>query len=190
MPEVEGIATSSSPLTVIVTWRVKKGCERDFESWRHEIAAAALKFPGHMGVDVILPHAGTAEYVVVFRFDTYDHLRAWQDSNIRRELLKKAEPFREGPPSYRFEDGLEFWFRRPNLPAPPPVWKMAAVTALGVWPVSMLVPWILGSLIKGLPFYIQSLLVAIGIVIVLTWVVMPVLTKILGFWLTPSKEEK
>lgn len=190
MSEVEGMATASSPLTVIVTWRVKKGCERDFESWRREIAAAALKYPGHMGVDVILPHGATAEYVVVFRFDTYDHLRAWQESNTRRDLLKKAEPFREGPPSYRLENGLEFWFRHPDLPARPPVWKMAAVTALGVWPVSMLVPLLLGSLIRGLPAYLQSLLVAIGIVIILTWVVMPVLTKILAFWLTPSKEEK
>ena len=33
--------------------------------------------------------------MVIFRFDTYEHLRAWQESDIRQELLKKAEPFRE-----------------------------------------------------------------------------------------------
>ena len=43
------------PLTVVVTWQVRKGCETEFEAWRREIAAAALEFPGHRGVDVIRP---------------------------------------------------------------------------------------------------------------------------------------
>ena len=33
---------------------------------------------------MILPGATKGEYVVVFRFDTYQHLCAWQESAIRR----------------------------------------------------------------------------------------------------------
>jgi antibiotic biosynthesis monooxygenase (ABM) superfamily enzyme len=47
----------SGPLTVIVTWRIRQGCEPEFEAWRREISAAALSFPGHMGIDVIPPGA-------------------------------------------------------------------------------------------------------------------------------------
>ena len=102
---MENLANETGPLTVVVTWPVRKGREKEFEAWRHEIAAAALQFPGHMGVNVIRPSGTEREYVVIFRFDTYEHLRAWQESDIRRELLKKAEPFRETPPSYRLESG-------------------------------------------------------------------------------------
>jgi uncharacterized protein len=179
---MEGPTNATATLTVIVTWRVRKGREREFEAWRHEISAAALAFPGHMGVNVILPSSGRREYVVIFRFDTYEHLRAWQESDIRRVLLKKAEQFREDPPSYRLESGLEYWFAPPG-PGSPPRWKMALVTVVGVWPASMLVPRLLNPLISGLPIVLRALLVAVGIVILLTWVIMPVLVKILKRWL-------
>jgi antibiotic biosynthesis monooxygenase (ABM) superfamily enzyme len=179
---VEGSANAYGPLTVIVTWRVRKGREREFEAWRHEIADAALAFPGHMEVNVIRTSAGGQEYVVVFRFDTYEHLRTWQESDVRRKLLKRAEPFREKEPSYRMQSGLEFWFAPPDT-ASPPRWKMALVTVVGVWPASMLVPWLLNPLINKLPSVLQALLVAVGIVILLTWVIMPVLVNILKRWL-------
>ena len=181
--KMEKIANDIGPLTVVVTWRIRKGREKEFEAWRHEIASAAHQFPGHMGVNVILPGSTEREYVVIFRFDTYDHLRAWQDSDIRRELLKKAEPFRETPPSYRLESGLEYWFTPTGVPTSPPRWKMALVTAVGVWPASMLVPWLLTPLMRGLPSALQALLVAVGIVILLTWVIMPLLVKALKRWL-------
>lgn len=173
----------SGPLTVVVTWRVRRGCEAEFEAWRREIAAAALTFPGHMGIDVILPGATPGEYVVIFRFDTYEHLRAWQESDLRRELLRKAEPFRESEPSYRLESGLEYWFAPSGAPASPPRWKMALVTVIAVWPVSMLVSWLLKPLVGGQPPALQALLISVGIVVLLTWVVMPILVRILRPWL-------
>lgn len=176
---MESRANENGPVTVVVTWRVRKGREREFEAWRHEIAVAALEFPGHMGVNVILPSGTEREYVVIFRFDTYQHLRAWQESAIRQELLKKAETFRETPPSYRLESGLEYWFAPPGVPASPPRWKMALVTVMGVWPASMLVSWLLNPLVSGAPSVLKALLAAGCIVILLTWVIMPVLVKIL-----------
>ena len=180
---VEDLATEGGPVTVVVTWRVRKGSEKEFEAWRHEISAAALEFPGHMGISVILPGNNEREYVVIFRFDTYEHLRAWQESDIRGELLQKAESFREGGQTYQMESGLEYWFAPSTSPMASPQWKMAIVTALGVWPVSMLVPWLLNPFMANLSLTVQALLVAVGIVIILTWAVMPVLVRILRPWL-------
>lgn len=180
---MESPANGNDPLTVIVTWRIRQGCEREFEAWRLEISAAALEFPGHMGINVILPGGYQREYVVIFRFDTYEHLRAWQDSDIRRKLLKKAEPFRESEPSYRLQYGLEYWFAPSGTLLSPPRWKMAIVTIIGVWPVSMLVPRLLNPLIANQSQLLQALFVAVGIVIFLTWAVMPVLVRILRPWL-------
>ncbi len=66
------LAQETGPLTTVVTWRVRQGSERKFEAWRHEISAAALGFPGHMGINVITPSGSEREYVVIFRFDTYE----------------------------------------------------------------------------------------------------------------------
>ena len=82
----------SGPLTVIVTWLIRKGREKEFEAWHHELTDAALAFPGHLGVNVIRTSGAGQEFVVIFRFDTYEHLRAWQKSDIHRALMKKAEP--------------------------------------------------------------------------------------------------
>ena len=184
---MDGNKNETGPLTVIITWRVRRGCEGEFEAWRREISAAALKFPGHMGIDVIFPGATPGEYVVIFRFDTYEHLRPWQESDIRRALLKKAELFQELEPSYRLESGLEYWFVPSGAPASPASWKMALVTVLGVWPVSMLVPFLLNPFIGNMSLMLQALLVAVGIVILLTWVVMPVLVRILRPWLEATQ---
>ncbi|HEY3491143.1 MAG TPA: antibiotic biosynthesis monooxygenase [Candidatus Deferrimicrobiaceae bacterium] len=180
---MESPAHETGPLTVIVTWRVRAGCEKEFEAWRREIGAAALGFQGHMGIDVFRPAGSGGEYVVVFRFDTYDHLRAWQESDVRRDLLKKAEPFREKEPTYHQQSGLEYWFVPAGGTESPPRWKMVIVTVLGVWPLSILVPWLLNPLIANFAFVLKALLIAVGIVILLTWVVMPVLVRILRPWL-------
>ena len=178
------------PLTVVVTWRVRQGADGEFEAWRQEVSAAAVKFPGHMGINVIRPGTVAGEYVVIFRFDTYNHLRAWQESDIRRNLLKKADSFRASDPSYHLESGLEYWFVPPKGKTSPPNWKMAFVTVLGVWPVSILVPWLLNPFIRTQPLWLQALWIAVGIVILLTWVVMPILVRFLRPWLEQTTSER
>ena len=176
-------ASESGPVTVVVTWRIRQGYEKEFEVWRKEISAAVLEFPGHMGLNVIQASDNSSEYVVVFRFDTYDHMRSWLDSDTRRKLLDKAAAFKESEPSYKVENGLEYWFAPSGTTTSPPRWKMAIATVLGVWPVSMLVAKLLLPFVTGLPSFLQALLVAIGIVTLLTWVVMPLLVKLLNPWL-------
>jgi len=136
-----------------------------------------------MGIDIIRPRDGAGEHVVVFRFDTYEHLRAWHESDIRRQALRRAEVFRESRVSSETKSSLEFCFEPVGSPASPPRWKMALVTVAAVWPASLFVPWLLRPLIGTLPPYLRALPVAIGIVTLLTWVLLPVLSRVLRFWL-------
>lgn len=144
----ENTMDAANPVTTIVTWEIQQGKEKQFETWRHEIEAAATKFPGHLGVNLIVPSNESREYTVIFRFDTYEHLRAWQESDVRRDLLKTAEQFQATNPTYKTESSLAYWFVTPKTPVPPPKWKMSIVTLLGVWPLSMLVPKLIGPIIK------------------------------------------
>ena len=64
---------------------------------------------------------------------------------------------------------------------------MAILTWIAVWPVSMLVPAILVPLLG--PTFNQVLaagIIAAGIVIILTWVAMPILVKVTYRWLYSS----
>jgi antibiotic biosynthesis monooxygenase (ABM) superfamily enzyme len=60
---------------------------------------------------------------------------------------------------------------------------MAIVTILGVYPASLFVPWLLNPLIGSLPKLLQVFFIAVGIVTLLTWVIMPALVKVLKPWL-------
>lgn len=62
---MEDLANETGPLTVVVTWPVRKGREKEFEAWRHEIASAALQFAGHMGANVIRLSSTAREYVAI-----------------------------------------------------------------------------------------------------------------------------
>jgi antibiotic biosynthesis monooxygenase (ABM) superfamily enzyme len=91
----------------------------------------------------------------------------------------------EGEPTYRQLDGLEAWFRDSHG-AMPPCWKMALLTWLAVWPVSMLVPALLLPILgPNFPQMLAAGIIAAGIVVILTWVAMPLLVSIARRWLYP-----
>ena len=102
--------------------------------------------------------------------------KAWEE---------RIKPLTEGTPEYRELTGLEAWFRSPH--SPPPRWKMALLTWIAVWPVNMAVPAALKPLIgQTVPKVIFAGAVAGGIVLVLTWVAMPLFVKLTKGWLHPK----
>ena len=81
MSEAAQISEGSAegPVTVVISRKVRPGKEAEFEAWLHGVCGDALRFPGHMGVNVLKPtEAGSREYVLIFRFDSYAHLAAWE----------------------------------------------------------------------------------------------------------------
>lgn len=182
--------SGSEPLTVVATWKVKPGKEAAFEELQQAFTRESAQFPGYMGVSITRNPTPSGEYAVIYKFDSQEHLDAWQNSSERQELLRKAEPLRADVVRYQTGNGLEFWFTSPTSPAHPPRWKMAIITVLGVWPVSILVPSVLKPLLAGVPQLLQALVIAVGIVVILTWVVMPVLAKIFRAWLENHPQGK
>ena len=94
----------------------------------------------------------------------------------------------EGEPVYRQLHGLEAWFRSPHNP--PPRWKMAVATLLGVYPVSLLIGVLLSPTLRKLPLVLNLFVVSAIIVGLLTWVVMPLVTRLLHAWLNPQPQKK
>ncbi|GAB3597332.1 hypothetical protein [Microbacterium tumbae] len=67
----------------------------------------------------------------------------------------------------------------------PPRWKMAIVTWIGVYPIITLLLFAVGPLIIGLPTPLMTLILTVVLVSLLSFVVMPLLTRLFGPWLRP-----
>jgi antibiotic biosynthesis monooxygenase (ABM) superfamily enzyme len=70
----------------------------------------------------------------------------------------------------------------------PPCWKMAVLSWMAVWPVSMLMRAILKPVLgPNFPKILAAGLVAAGIVVTLYWVAMPLLVMAAHNWLYLKK---
>ena len=191
------------PITVIVTRTAKKGKIKEFEDWMDGIVHESLKFEGHLGVDVIRPvEHSKPEYVIIFRFDTLSNLLKWERSQARKKWLEKSKEVVEGEDKVQKLTGLEFWFTPPLAPRPqnggnnneghepvnlPPRYKMAIVTAGIVFVLlNTLIPQI-ERLTAPLPIFLSSLLGVITMVFLMTYLIMPSVTKLLKPWLYKNK---
>ncbi len=177
------------PVTTTVTRRVKPGHEPFYDQFLEGIIAAASQFPGHLGVEVFRPASATAgEYRIVYRFDTGDHLRAWLDSDERAAWVERAEPHVIGPMRTRFMTGLETWFTLPDRPSapPPPAYKMALLTWITIFPLITLVVIALDPLLEKLDLVPRLAVTTAVTVPIMTWLVMPRITRLLRSWLYPT----
>ena len=111
---------TDGPVTISIARRIVAGRESDYEQWIKGITAEALNFPGHMGVNVLRPTSPSREYVTIFRFDNYQHMKAWENSPIRSQWLNQLEDITEGTERVQKGTGLEFWFSLPELPTTRP----------------------------------------------------------------------
>lgn len=190
----EPINTNDPPVTVSVSRRVKPGCEEAFEKILLEIIAAAMSFEGHLGVNVFRPSDRDApEYRVIFKFDRMSNLHRWEESEVRHKLLARVESLTLGPPETQTLTGLETWFALPREQAivPPPRYKMALLTWLGIFPLITGILGLLGPIfLNGLPLVLRTLILTVVLVTLMTYVVMPWLTQLFSRWLYPSSSQQ
>jgi antibiotic biosynthesis monooxygenase (ABM) superfamily enzyme len=191
MEQTEEKTASNVPVTVIVSRKVKAGREEDFETWVKGISEAAAKFPGHEGVTVTRPSKDNQEeYVLIFRFDSYPHLKVWEDSDIRKDWLEKVKLMSQGEAHVEKVTGLEYWFQLPGNAAkvPPPPYKMVVATIIGIYPTTLAVNMLIGPRFVAIPLYPRVLILVIITVSLMTYVVMPLVTRFLARWLFANRK--
>ena len=193
-----GVNKAIGPVTVIVTRRAKAGKSKQFEQWMDGILHAAMKFEGHMGVNVIRPVAPSRDYTIIFRFDTYSNLTKWEESETRSEWLKKSLEVTEGEPILSKQTGLEFWFT-PKQDASkngagqqaatiPPRYKMAIVTGAFVFVLLISIAQGIRQLLGPvLPSSLVTLIAVVVMVILMTYVIMPTATRLMRPWLYKNR---
>ncbi|MEH6626697.1 MAG: antibiotic biosynthesis monooxygenase [Motiliproteus sp.] len=174
------------PVTVSICRRVKKGMDRAYEFWISGVIEAASSYPGHLGTSVLRPSQSTNhQYVVIYRFDSYANCQYWEDSLLRQQWLAQLDDLVVGEATTHRGTGLEFWFDLPELPAhkPPAPTKMALVLIVVVYALVMAINLLFAPLLSEFPLWLKTLLIVVTQVLLMTFVVMPRVTKLLKNWL-------
>jgi antibiotic biosynthesis monooxygenase (ABM) superfamily enzyme len=181
MDALKTVSGPGEPVKIVLERHVKPGAREPFEQWIKEVLVAANSSLALQGSSVLT--AGEGDYFILLRFESQAALERWSTSPEVIELLRRGEALATAPVQPVVRSGLETWFTVPGLPAPraaPPQWKMALVTWCALLPQVILLSFIIP---KGLPFLVGVALSTAIPVAMLTWVIMPRLTKLLYSWL-------
>ncbi|WP_437313435.1 antibiotic biosynthesis monooxygenase [Sorangium sp. So ce385] len=179
----------SPTIHVAITRRVRREHAEAFERRLAEFARRSVAEHGALGVHLLrpAPGSGSTEYGILRSFASAADREAFYQTPLYKEWLATIEPMVEGEPQTRELGGLEAFFP-PRHAAGPPRWKMALLTWIAVWPVSMAVPAALLPLLGArLPRALSAGIIAAGIVATLTWAAMPLLVKLAAGWLHPDQ---
>ena len=178
------------PIHIAITRRVRLGCEGEFQKALREFLQTSFAHGGVQGASMLTPPTGSdsREYGILRTFANEAERDAFYQSPMFKAWDERAKTLTEGEAVYRQLHGLEAWFRSPHNP--PPRWKMAVTTLLGVYPTSLFLSLTVGEIIHTWPLLAQSLIFAVGMVALLTWVVMPLITRLIHGWLNPPSKKK
>lgn len=179
------------PIHVAITRRVKPGCEAEFQAALREFFQSSYAHGGVLGTTMIVPSPGSEsrEFGILRTFASEKERDDFYASPIFKAWEKKCQTLTESNSwTYRPLHGLEAWFRSPHLP--PPRWKMAVVTFLGVFPVATALSLTLGPAIRSWHFLLGNAVFNLCVVALLTWIVMPLVTRTLHPWLHAETDER
>lgn len=173
-------------VTVSISRRVTPGCEAQYELWISDVIEAASTYPGHLGTNVLRPGPATNhEYVLIYRFDSYRNCQTWEQSSLRQAWLEKLGNMVEGDPTTHRGTGLEFWFDLPELPVQkhPSPHKMALVLICVVYSLVLLFNILLAPWLETMQLWQRILVIVVLQVMLMTYVIMPRITRLLKSWL-------
>ena len=186
---MEAIQSPSEPVTLVISEVVKPTAIAAYEDWCRGISLATQQFEGFLGVEIIPPRdVHHPEYVVIVRFQTYEHLRRWLKSPSYRTWIKEGSRF-----FIAKRQGIDLWFQLPPLNATsiaalpdPPYYKKVVLGVMAVYPLILLADVVLGPVLTELPPLLGLFISVIFVSALLTYPVMPYLSKAMNFWLYPE----
>lgn len=174
------------PVTAVIARRPAAGRERDLRSWADGFTAAAAGFEGYVESRVFPPSPPeNDDLVIAMTFSTADDLAAWERSEIRARLREQARPLVAGRPRAYAASGLEAILggREGEAIVPPPRWKTAIVIIIAIYPITVLLQWLLAPGIGTWPLLLRSLPTSIIMPVYVAYIGGPTVSRMLRRWL-------
>jgi len=190
-PLLEQAPGRSLPVTVSITRHVDPAHADEMTAWVHAGTALAERFPGFLGAGWVRPSTTSDEWHMLYRFDGEESLAGWEASSQRAWWRGSAQGL-VGESRKELRTGIEGWFDRPHehdvedlrpaTPAPPR-WKQAVMIWFAFFPLSLAVTLLLGATVPELATAPRVLLSTVVMTPVMTYLVLPWLTRNLEWWL-------
>ena len=183
-------ASPDTPITVVRIHYVKAGCEPQFEAELKQHMDEFTAIPANLGISIFRPgkyHDGV--YRIVYKFASQKELDRWHTSPTYLAWLAIEKNLTIAPPRTELLTGLETWFTLPgqNVLKPPTKARQAVVTWIAALPVSIIISLLTGPFLDNQPFLVQKVVFLTLLVVLLTWVVMPLATRIFFRYLYPAE---
>lgn len=174
--------------TIVTANAVLPGNEAAYEAADRALNDAAARFPGFVGTRLFKPPPGSNVWSTLVRFDTKANMDRWLASKERaagREVLYRyvASHHASVVPT-----GFGSWFAvnaSDHLEAP--AWKQAMIVLAALFPLVMALNLTVGAFLadRHVAFPVNVFVGnALGTV-VLTWALMPVVARLMDWWLSP-----
>lgn len=180
---------SDPPVTVDVVRSVRPGKASQFETLLEKIIGTASTFEGYLGSSVFRPNEqDSSEYRIIFKFDRLENLKRWENSTARQKFLNEAKELTVDDGTFSIITGLETWFTLPAKPGvkPPARYKMVVVSGAAIFAINRVLALLPTAWLAPLPPLVQLLILVFVTTALMTYVVMPRLTKLLAGWLYPQ----
>lgn len=177
-------------VTATITQRIEPACEKAYEALLTGIHEEAKAFSGFLRREIIKTTSGkNLEYHHIIHFDTEPNLRCWERSPNRHKWLSRMSAMAVHTTPLQILSGLETWFTlAPGEPIIPPArYKMMIVTWLAVYPLITAVSFALQPFLGDLPTAARTLAFTVIMVPLMTYVVMPRMTRLFAKWLYPGR---
>lgn len=189
-----GPPADDTSVTTVVRRRVRPERRAEYEQWLRRLLEDARTLEGFLGAEVVRPPAGATapEYTSIFRFATLEHLRAFETSDLRARHLEQVVPLVEADAIFERHTGLELWFEAPpGTVVPQPVrWRMALVLGTVVYLLVLVFGFVAGLVLGEVPYPVRLAIVIAVEIVLMTYLILPWLTRRLAGWIYPSTTTK
>ena len=192
----------TAPVTVSVTRHVDPTRTTEMLAWVQAGTTLAEKFDGFLGSGWVRPSEDSSDWHMLYRFADAASLAEWEASPQRAWWLEAAQGSVEESRRER-RTGIEGWFDDPptgsvpsvtdaaepaSMPAAPPRWKQAVSIWLGFFPVNLAFAFLM-AFVPGweqVPLALRVLTTTLVLTPIMTYWVLPWVTRMLRDWLVPA----
>ena len=191
----------SEPITVSIRREVDPERITEATVWVQTGVNLATKYPGFLGSGWVRAGEDSQIWHMLYRFANEESLIAWEKSGEREWWLSMGEGFVRSERSKR-RTGIEGWFDEPttgtiSLPTAeggtatvavataPPRWKQAVSIWLGFFPVNVAFAYAVSPFPDWdtLPIWLRVLATTVVLTPIMTYWVLPFVTRMLRNWL-------
>ncbi|MEV4737413.1 MULTISPECIES: antibiotic biosynthesis monooxygenase [unclassified Microbacterium] len=191
---------SSDSITVSIRREVDPTRIAETTEWVQRGVNKANTYPGFLGSGWVRAGADSHVWHMLYRFADEDTLVAWEDSAERAAWLATGEGLVLSERSRR-RSGIEGWFDEPAtgsvtvqtaegtaagaIVKAPPRWKQAVSIWLGFFPVNLAFTYAMSPVpgFNELPIWLRVLATTLVLTPIMTYWVLPWVTRALRRWL-------